>query len=148
MTPHPRRHSLFTALLGLCCLALTACAQSNIPRISPTEAAAQVAAGEAILIDVREAAEWADTGVAAPARLHALSNLRGDRSAWAETLADAKAHHTPLLLYCRSGNRSGQAAAALAAEGFTVANVGGFRDWQAADLPTRAADEPPAKSTP
>ena len=55
-------------------------------------------------------------------------------------LADAKGKE--LLLYCRSGNRSGQAAALLAKEGFKTLNAGGFSEWQTAKLPTRKPDEP------
>lgn len=107
---------------------------AETPKVSPAEAAAKVAAGEAILIDVREASEWKD-GVAAPAVLLSLSDLRGDRKEWKAFLE--KAGDKPLILYCRSGNRSGQAAEILAKEGKTVANVGAFKDWQAAGLPTR-----------
>lgn len=113
----------------------------DVPRISPPDAQAKVKAGEAVLIDVREPAEWED-GVAASAYLLPLSDLRGDRKKWQHVLEDAK--DKEVLLYCRSGNRSGQAAALLAQEGFQVANVGGFRDWQAAGLPTRQPDEPAA----
>lgn len=114
-------------------------AKSNIDGIEPREAAAKVRAGEAILIDVREPREW-EAGVAAPAYLLPLSDLKGERTKWAHVLAESK--ETPLYLYCRSGNRSGQAAALLAQEGYHVANAGGFRDWQAAGLPTRQPDEP------
>jgi phage shock protein E len=42
----------------------------------------------------------------------------------------------PVVLYCRSGNRSGQAAQLLAAEGFTqVLDLGGIIAWEAAGLP-------------
>ena len=133
--------ALFGLGLLLFIFARSAFAQSDIPRLSPAEAAAKVKAGEAVLIDVREPAEW-ESGVAAPAYLLPLSDLRGSRSKWQHVLDSAKADGKPLLLYCRSGNRSGQAAAALAKEGFTVANVGGFGDWTAAHLPTRAPDEP------
>ena len=98
-----------------------ASAKSDVPRMAPAEAAAQVKAGTAILIDVREPSEW-ESGVAAPAYLLPLSDLRAERTKWGHVLADAK--DKQLLLYCRSGNRSGQAAALLAAEGFAVANVG------------------------
>mgnify|MGYP002642142333 CR=1 FL=1 len=108
-------------------------------RITPTEAAARVKAGTAILIDVREPNEWTP-GVAAPAYLLPLSDLRGDRKKWTHVLADAKGKE--LLLYCRSGNRSGQAAALLAKEGFKTLNAGGFSEWQTAKLPTRKPDEP------
>ncbi len=133
---------IFVGAAILALLGIAARAQDTSPRITPAEAAAKVAAGEALLIDVREPAEWSETGVAAPALLLSLSDLRGDRDKWSAVLAEAKANATPLLLYCRSGNRSGQAAALLAKEGFQVANVGGFRDWQAARLPTRQASEP------
>ena len=122
-------------------LARSAFAQSDVPQLSPTEAAAKVKAGEAVLIDVREPAEW-ESGVAAPAYLLPLSDLRGARAKWQHVLDSAKAEGKPILLYCRSGNRSGQAAAQLAKEGFTVANVGGFNDWTKARLPTRTPDEP------
>ena len=114
-------------------------AKSMGGRVSPTEAAARVKAGSAILIDVREPDEW-NSGVAAPAYLLPLSDLKGARKKWAHVLEDAK--DKQILLYCRSGNRSGQAAALLAKAGYFVANVGGFDDWQKAGLPTRKPDEP------
>ena len=105
------------------------------PRMTPDEAAVQIKSGEAVLIDVREPDEWAESGVAEPATLLALSDLRGERKTWKPFLE--KNRDKTLLLYCRSGNRSGLAAAILAKEGFKTGNVGGFRDWQAAGLPTR-----------
>ena len=100
-----------------------------------SEAASRVAAGTAVLVDVREPGEWADGGVAEPANLLSLSDLRGDRTGWKSFLAENK--DKELILYCRSGNRSGIAARILTKEGFNVANAGGFRDWVAAGLQTR-----------
>jgi rhodanese-related sulfurtransferase len=107
---------------------------ADTPKIAPADAAAKVAAGEAILVDVREPAEWKE-GVAAPAVLLPLSDLRGDRTQWKAFLE--KAGDKPIVLYCRSGNRSGQAAEILAKEGKNVANAGGYKDWVAAGLPTK-----------
>ncbi len=107
---------------------------AETPTISAADAAAKVAAGEAVLVDVREPGEW-QQGVAAPAVLLPLSDLRGERKEWKAFLE--KVGDKPILLYCRSGNRSGQAAAILAQEGKTVANAGAFKDWEAAGLPTR-----------
>ena len=124
------RHFLpvFAALLALVSTASAADA------ISPQAAAERVKSGEALLIDVREPAEWKD-GVAAPALLLPLSDLRGDRTKWKAVL-EANADKE-LVLYCRSGNRSGIAAELLEKEGFRVSNAGGFAAWQEAKLPTR-----------
>ncbi|MCC6415507.1 MAG: rhodanese-like domain-containing protein [Opitutaceae bacterium] len=103
--------------------------------IEPTDAAARLAAGHAVLIDVREPSEWADTGVADPAALLPLSDLRSDRVQWKAFLEANR--DKELILYCRSGNRSGIAARLLAKEGFKTANAGGFKNWTAAGLPVR-----------
>lgn len=106
--------------------------------LDPAEALQRVESGRAVLIDVREPAEWAATGVAAPAALLSLSDLKGDRRAWTPYL---EAHRgKELILYCRSGNRSGIAGRILADEGWTVANAGAFKTWQAAGLPVRQVE--------
>lgn len=108
--------------------------------VAPAEAARRVADGKAVLVDVREPAEWAETGVAAPAALLPLSDLTGDRKQWREFLEIHRDQE--LILYCRSGHRAGRAAAILAGEGFKAANAGGFADWQSANLPVRKSDQP------
>jgi rhodanese-related sulfurtransferase len=105
------------------------------PRMTPEEAAARVKAGDAALIDVREPSEWAESGVAEPAALLSLSDLRSERKTWKPFLE--KNRDKELLLYCRSGNRSGRAAALLAKEGFKTANAGSFSAWKSAGLPVR-----------
>ena len=81
--------------------------------------------GQVLLLDVREADEWAAGH--APTAVHL-------------PLADARPaavpDDRPVLAICRSGNRSGQAARALAAAGRDVRNVtGGMQAWAAAGLP-------------
>ena len=114
---------------------------ADVPAITPAEAAKLVAAGKAVIIDVREPSEWAESGVAAPAVLLPKSEfdagLAGD---WQDFLA--KVGDKQILTYCRSGKRSGAVAEALAAKGHKVANAGRFQDWQAAGLPVRKATEP------
>jgi rhodanese-related sulfurtransferase len=127
-------------LLSLVLLAGASCA-ADVPTIPPSEAAKRVAAGKAVLVDVREPAEWAASGVAAPAVLLPKSEfddgLKGD---WQDFLA--KVGDRQIILYCRSGRRSGAVAAALAGKGHPVANAGGFQAWQEAGLPTRQPAEP------
>ena len=103
-------------------------------RITPTDAAAQVAAGTAVLIDVREPSEWA-SGSAAPAALLSLGDLRGSRREWKPFLEKNK--DKLLILYCASGMRSGMAASTLKKEGFRAANLGGFGRWSQAGLPIK-----------
>lgn len=100
--------------------------------ISPEEAARRVAAGTAILIDVREPAEWRD-GVVTGALLLPLSDLSGERAKWKPVLDSNR--DKEFILYCRSGNRSGQAVRILTGEKLKAANAGGFSAWKAAGKP-------------
>jgi rhodanese-related sulfurtransferase len=85
--------------------------------------------GDAVLLDVRELHEW--QAGHAPRAVHLpLSAL-----AAGAPLPDA-ARGTPLIVICRSGNRSRQAAALLAERGAVAVDVtGGMRDWADAGLP-------------
>lgn len=103
-------------------------------RISPEDASRRLASGNAVLIDVREPEEWQE-GVAQPALLLPLSDLRRNRKAWADVLEQNR--DKELILYCRSGNRSGIAARILEKEGHRVTNAGGFAEWRDAGLPVR-----------
>ena len=113
------------------------------PKIAPQDAAKLVAEGKAVLVDCREAPEWADGGVAGPAVLLPKSDFDGDKKQWNEFLAKNKGKQ--IIVYCRSGGRAGTVAAALNLQGVQAANVGGLKDWTAAGLPTRPVDVAPTK---
>lgn len=130
MTSHktrqvPGRVAVFTALLAL----ITGCGEP-VPAVSVAQAQAQSAAGQAVLIDVREPHEYAD--VRAPgARLIPLGQL-------AQRLAELPQDKAmPVLLVCRSGSRSAAAVDMLGKAGYTqTLNVtGGMNAWQKAGLP-------------
>lgn len=76
-----------------------------------------------VLVDVRTAEEFNDV------RIPGAINIPN------ETIADEKPRelpdlNQPIFVYCRSGNRSAQAAAKLAAIGYTkVYDFGGIIDW-------------------
>ena len=96
-----------------------------LPEIDVAEAARRIQSGQVLMLDVREADEWA-AGRAPDATHMALSELRP-----AEVPTDR-----PVIAMCRSGNRSGKAALALAAAGVDVINItGGMKAWEAAGLP-------------
>jgi rhodanese-related sulfurtransferase len=112
---------------------------ADVPRLTAPEAAARLQAGDAVLVDVREPSEWKETGVAAPAVLLEKSDFDGAKAAWAPFLKKVGKDRT-IILYCRSGGRSGRVAETLAAQGYTVVNAGAFKDWAAAGLPTRRVE--------
>ncbi len=134
---------MFVRILGIvAALVATSLSAADVKTLDPAEAAKRVAAGTAVLVDCREPVEWA-SGVVASATLLPLSDLRGDRKAWAPFLEANKGKE--IIIYCRSGNRAGQAATLLAAEGKTTANAGGFPAWEAAGQPVRTPEAKAAK---
>lgn len=122
---------LLVALLASAIAAFAA----DVPKITPADAAKLVAEGKAVLVDVREPAEWADTGVVTSATLLAKSDFDGAQKDWKPFLE--KNAGKEIILYCRSGGRAGAVAEALTEKGFKVANAGGFKAWAAAGQPTR-----------
>jgi rhodanese-related sulfurtransferase len=121
-------------------LAMPLSLAAAVPSIPPAEAAQLVADGKAVLVDVREPAEWMESGVAEPAVLLPKSEFDDGRiGEWKDFLA--KVGDRQVIFYCRSGKRSGTVAAALEKEGFKVANIGGFKDWQDAKLPVRQVNK-------
>ena len=117
-------------LLALLLLSVSPLA-AEVPAITPADAAKLVADGKAVIVDVREPSEWAESGVAAPAVLLPKSEFdAGQLGDWKGFLA--KVGDKQIITYCRSGRRSGAVAEVLAKDGHKVANAGGFKDWQAA----------------
>lgn len=131
------------SLLAILLLAFTTACGAEAAKISPTEAAKLVTSGKAVLVDCREPAEWDETGVAAPAALLPKSDFDGEKKKWTEFLAKNK--DKQIIVYCRTGRRSGQVAAALAEQGVQAMSAGGMKDWSDAGLPVRKAAEPAAK---
>jgi rhodanese-related sulfurtransferase len=102
------------------------------PEIKPEALRAALKAGTAILVDVREPAEWT-TGTAKHAALLPLSDLRGPRRQWNAFLE--KNRGKQFLLYCQSGTRSASAAAQLRKEGLAALNAGSLAALDRAGWP-------------
>ena len=133
------------ATAALACLALAACgsdaasseptpsAESGRPAyglVSPEQAATLAADAGVTVLDVRTPDEYAAG--------HLDGAMLVDFSA--PTFADAVAQldpSQPYLVYCDSGNRSGQAVAAMQSAGFTKLwdLAGGITAWTTAGLP-------------
>ncbi|MEO6206055.1 MAG: rhodanese-like domain-containing protein [Mycobacteriales bacterium] len=108
---------------------------TQVTDISPQDAARRAAAGEVLLLDVREDYEWA-AGHAADATHTALGTLN----------PAGVPRDRPVVAVCRSGGRSGKAAEALAVAGHEVSNmVGGMNAWASAGLPVVGAEGKPGQ---
>ncbi|MGY6022634.1 rhodanese-like domain-containing protein [Streptomyces spinosirectus] len=108
--------------------------RSGPGRVNAREAAERTghgttADGDAVLLDVREPHEW--QAGHAPRAVHLpLSALAAGAG------LPARAQARPLVVICRSGNRSQQAAELLVARGAQAVDViGGMRDWAGEGLP-------------
>ncbi|WP_426564373.1 rhodanese-like domain-containing protein [Angustibacter sp. McL0619] len=98
---------------------------NGVPEISVLDLPA-----DAVLIDVREDDEWAAG--------HIEGALHLPMSEVPARLADLP-EADPLYIVCRSGNRSGRAAAWLNGQGIDSVNVaGGMQAWAAAGKPMAA----------
>ncbi len=109
--------------------------KTQIEELSPAEAAAEVDAGGVVLVDTREPHEYEE------------AHIEGGRLVPPGLLRDQIASVVPdrsqrVVLYCRSGKRSGKAAEEMAEMGYdNLANVGGgILAWQEQGLPVVEAE--------
>ena len=112
--------------------ATTATVSSSVALIGPAAAAALLAAPPAglVVLDVRTPEEFA-TG-----HLEGAVMIDFQSPSFAADVV-ALGEETPVFVYCRSGNRSAQAVAAMTQLGFTDLTEldGGIVAWEAAGLP-------------
>ena len=101
--------------------------------LTPAQAVQLINREKAVLIDVREAEEYAK-GHAAGSRNAPLATLEGDKSL-------PKNKTLPIVLMCASGARAQRAAGMLHKLGYEKAQVlaGGFPAWRDANLPIERA---------
>jgi rhodanese-related sulfurtransferase len=94
-----------------------------IEQWTPEEVAERLARGEKLnLVDVRERDEWQD-GHIAEARLIPMSELTN-------RLDELNADDEPMVILCRSGNRSTRVCDYLDQQGYSVINMtGGMLSW-------------------
>jgi molybdopterin/thiamine biosynthesis adenylyltransferase/rhodanese-related sulfurtransferase len=109
--------------------------KSKPEELTPAEAAKELEGGGIALVDTREPHEYEE------------AHIEGGRLVPPGILADEIGSVVPdrsqrVLLYCRSGNRSGKAAEQMAEMGYeNVANVeGGILAWQEQGLPVVEAE--------
>lgn len=117
-------------------------ASGLVDTITPQEAHEMVKAGNAVLVDVREAGELQQTGKAegALAIPRGLLEFKADPD---NAMADpALSRDVPVILYCAAGGRAALAGKTLQEMGYArVLNMGGFKDWAEAGLPVEPVEE-------
>lgn len=111
-------------------------ANGRVDHVSPKEAFDEVAAGQVVLLDVREPVEWEHHIQGAVQVPRGLLEFAAD-----PTSPRHKSELDPtrrVIVYCRSGVRAALAALTLKTLGYEdVANLdGGFNAWKDAGLPT------------
>jgi len=111
-------------------------ANAAVPRITPAQARDMMAKGNALVVDVRDASEVAQSGKVAGA-VHVSRGMLEFR-ADPELPSHDKAfdRNKTVIVYCASGGRSALAGKLLKDLGYgSVYNLGGFKDWADAGGP-------------
>lgn len=116
--------------------AMLAAANAAVPRITAAEAIELAKSRQALLLDVRDAAEVAASGKAAGA-LHVSRGLLEFRADPESPLHEAAFDRArTIVVYCASGGRAALAGKTLKDMGYQdVRNMGGFKDWLEAGGP-------------
>jgi rhodanese-related sulfurtransferase len=110
---------------------LVADAKKKIIEISPTDAAAKLKSGEALIIDVREKDEWDEKHI--PDAIHIS---RGTIELDVEEKVPDK--DRMIICHCGGGGRSALATESLQKMGYKNVRsmAGGLKAWKATGLPT------------
>jgi rhodanese-related sulfurtransferase len=106
-------------------------AKKRITEISPTDAAAKLKSGEAVIVDVREKDDWGEEHI--PDAIHmSRGTVELDIE---EKVPDT---NTMIICHCGGGGRSALAAESLQKMGYKNVRsmAGGFKAWKAIGLPT------------
>ncbi|HUD89032.1 MAG TPA: rhodanese-like domain-containing protein [Xanthobacteraceae bacterium] len=105
-------------------------ANAAVPRITPAQARDMIAAGNTVVVDVRDAPEVAQSGKVAGA-VHVsrgMLEFRADPDLPSHDKNFAK--DKTVIVYCASGGRSALAGKLLKDLGYEkVFNLGAFKDW-------------------
>ncbi len=124
--------SMLTTVLSL--LLLVSCLGGKpVNSIAPLEAQGLLKNDFAVLVDVREESEVKD-GMVQGALWWPKSKIDAGAPEW-KAFIEKHPKDKELVLYCRSGNRSGQVGSVLAGQGYKVSNMGGFAAAKQAGLP-------------
>jgi rhodanese-related sulfurtransferase len=105
-------------------------ANAAVPKITPAQAQAMMAKGNALVVDVRDGTEVAKSGKVAGA-VHVSRGMLEFRADPDSPYHDKNfAKDKTVILYCASGGRSALSGKVLKDMGYgQVYNLGAFKDW-------------------
>ena len=105
-------------------------ANAAVPKITPAQAQAMMAKGNALVVDVRDGTEVAKSGKVAGA-VHVSRGMLEFRADPESPYHDKNfARDKTVILYCASGGRSALSGKVLKDMGYgEVYNLGAFKDW-------------------
>jgi len=144
-SPMTFRDSLRFPLIATAMVALLSCGHASalpqIERISTEQARANIQQGQVHLLDVRTEEEHRERSIPGT---HALVPVQRLGKALAEKQLD-HLKGKPILVYCRTGNRSLHAAGLLKEHGFTPVTElkEGIVGWIASGFPVASGTLPP-----
>jgi rhodanese-related sulfurtransferase len=120
--------------------AMMEAANASVPRITPSQAADMIDKDGAVVLDVRDAMELAQSGKVAGA-VHIPRGLLEFKADPDSPARDPNLDtDKTVILYCASGGRSALAGKTLKDLGYNkVYNLGGFKDWVESGGPTEKA---------
>jgi rhodanese-related sulfurtransferase len=109
---------------------LLAEAAASVPKISPQDAAALIAGGDVLVVDVRDGIEVQSTGKVQGAKHVPRGMLEFRADPDSPYYDSAFNRDKTVLVYCASGGRSALAGKTLHDLGYKdVRNLGSFKEW-------------------
>lgn len=98
--------------------------------VTPLDAQKLIAANQAVVVDVREIDEVI-TGTIQNSINIPMSHMSNNKSSFDNQIEKLPKNKT-VIVFCRSGRRSGIVGSILKKKGFKVLNLGGYEDWKKA----------------
>ncbi|MGYP001068477531 len=124
------KRAIYLIAMTMCISQASGCNNNDIPSVSAPEFEQQIKVDSVQLLDVRTPEEYAEGHIAGAVNIDVQSDD------FQPTARQELSKDSTILVYCRSGRRSLDAAEILARLGYRVVNLkGGILDWQASGLP-------------
>lgn len=130
------KRAIYLIAMTMYTMQASGCNNNDITSVSVPEFEQEIKADSVQLLDVRTPQEYAEGHIAGAINI----DVQSDDFQPAATQKLSK--DSTILVYCRSGRRSLDAAEILTRLGYRVINLkGGILDWQASDRPVTTATD-------